>query len=293
MDIRLLYPSARSARYRFLATGLLVVFMATLVMRVDAQQLVPFGDVPVTEKFSEAEIATRGQQQGLPLTYTPWRKVCFKAIQEAESKMVCRTTINGKWDTGQIVIRVDLIEREGDPVARLQVFVPPGSFLQPGIKLTVDQSSPLQIPYVICLTNGCVAGSVANAGLIHDLESGQMLVLETVNSNVVGVTTSLPLKEFAEVHQGAPAQVFEQRLEGDWGALGRELATRAGGAGRVRYGLLRRMSLLSHRGISLRCRIWSLSGHSGYRASRTNQVRFLSTRPKPGSHWRPRPLARR
>ena len=88
-----------------------------------------------------------------------------------------------------------------------------------------------------------------------------MLVLETVNSNVVGVTISLPLKEFAEVHQGAPAQVFEQRLEGDWGALGRELATRAGGAGRVRYGLLRRMSrLLAHRGISLRCRIWSLSG---------------------------------
>jgi hypothetical protein len=54
MDIRLLYPSARSARYRFLATGLLVVFMATLVMRVDAQQLVPFGDVPATENFSEA-----------------------------------------------------------------------------------------------------------------------------------------------------------------------------------------------------------------------------------------------
>jgi invasion protein IalB len=190
-------------------------------MRLDAQQLVPFGDVPAIEKFSEAEIATRGRQPDRPLTYAPWRKVCFKATQEAGSKMVCRTTINGKWDTGQIALRVDLIEREGDPIARLQMFVPPGSFLQPGIKLTVDQGSPLQIPYVICLTNGCVAGSVANAGLIHDLESGQMLVLETVNSNVVGVTTSLPLKEFAEVHQGAPAQVFEQRLEGDWEQLGR------------------------------------------------------------------------
>src|SRR5216683_1214670 len=71
MDIRLLYPSARSARYRFLATASLVVFMATLVMRVNAQQLVPFGDVPATENFSEAEIATRRQQQGRPLTYTP------------------------------------------------------------------------------------------------------------------------------------------------------------------------------------------------------------------------------
>src|SRR5471030_279893 len=216
MDVRLLYPSARSARHRFLSTGLLVVFMAAVVMRVDAQQLVPFGDVPATEKFSEAEIATRGQQQGRPLTYTPWRKVCFKASQEAGSKMVCRTTINGRWDTGQIALRMDLIEREGDPVARLQIFVPPGSFLQPGIKLTVDQGPPMQIPYVICLANGCVAGSVATANLIHDLETGQMLVLETVNSNVVGVTNSLPLKDFGEAHRGAPAQIFEQRLEGDW-----------------------------------------------------------------------------
>jgi len=57
---------------------------------------------------------------------------------------------------------------------------------------------------------------VATASLIHDLETGQMLVLETVNSNVVGVTNSLPLKEFAEAHRGAPAQIFKQRLEGDW-----------------------------------------------------------------------------
>jgi hypothetical protein len=28
--------------------------MATTVMRVDAQQLVPFGDVPATDNFSEA-----------------------------------------------------------------------------------------------------------------------------------------------------------------------------------------------------------------------------------------------
>src|SRR4029450_1068698 len=220
MSTRLLHPSARSARYRFLVAGSLVVVLATPVMKVDAQQLVPFGDVPATENFSEAEIATRGRQPDRPLTYAPWRKVCFKATQEAGSKMVCRT-INGRWDTGQIALRVDLIEREGDPVARLQIFVTPGSFLQPGIKLTVDQGSPMQIPFVICLTNGCVAGSVANAGFIHDLETGQMLALETVNSNVLGVTNSLPLKGFAEVHQGAPAQVFEQRLEGDWEQLGR------------------------------------------------------------------------
>src|SRR5262249_49787180 len=149
----------------------LVVLMTAT--RGDAQQLVPFGDVPATENFAEAEIATRGHKQDRPLTYAPWRKLCFKATQDAGSKMVCRTTINGKWDTGQLAIRVDLIERDGDPVARLQILVPSGSLLQPGVKLTVDQGSSVQIPYVICLANGCVAGSVATDSLVHDLENGQ------------------------------------------------------------------------------------------------------------------------
>src|SRR3984893_8758744 len=92
MDIRLPYSSARSARYRSLATGSFVVFMATTVMRVDAQQLVPFGDVPATDNFSEAEIATRGRQPDNPPKYSTGRKICFKATQEAGSKMVCRTT---------------------------------------------------------------------------------------------------------------------------------------------------------------------------------------------------------
>jgi invasion protein IalB len=216
MDIWPLASLDRKAWTRRLVTGLVVLSTVTTVMEAHAQQLVPFGDVPATENFSEAEIATRGRKPDRPLTYAPWRKVCFRASQEAGSKMVCRTTMNGRWDTGQIALRMDIIEREGDPVARLQIFFPPGSFLQPGVKLTVDQGSPMQIPYVICLANGCVAGSVATASLIHDLETGQMLVLETVNSNVVGLTNSLPLKDFGEAHRGAPAQIFEQRLEGDW-----------------------------------------------------------------------------
>jgi hypothetical protein len=44
---------------------------------------------------------------------------------------------------------------------------------------------------------------------------------------------------------------------------------------------------MAHRDISLRCRIWSLSGHSGHRVSRTNQARFMSTRPRLGSSRKP------
>jgi len=215
MSIRALRPetstSGRLVTVLFIA--LCTSFGATIAY---GQQLIPFGDVPATTHFPEMEIAPRGQQSLRNLTFSPWRKVCFRAVQEADAKMVCRTTINGKWDTGQIVIRVDLIEREGEPAARLQIFVPPGLFLQPGIKVTVENGVPMYVPYVICLANGCVAGTVADPSFVRELEAGRVLALEAVNPNVLTVIASLPLENFAKVHQGAAAQIFEQKLEGEW-----------------------------------------------------------------------------
>jgi invasion protein IalB len=94
--------------------------------------------------------------------------------------------------------------------------IPSGSLLQPGVKLTIDQGSTVQIPYVICLTNACVAGSVATESLVQAMEMGQTLFLETVNLNLLSAINSIPLKGFADVHRGAPTRVFEQRLDGDW-----------------------------------------------------------------------------
>jgi hypothetical protein len=54
----------------------------------------------------------------------------------------------------------------------------------------------------------------------------------------------------------------------------------------------------AHRDISLRCRIWSLSGHSGHRPSRINQSRSMTTRSRLTSrqdvrHEMPSPISGR
>jgi len=195
------------------AAAMLFALCATVA---SAQQPVPFGDVPATADFTEQEIAARGQQHASNLTYSGWEKVCFKGIQDAEAKLVCRTTISGKWDTGQIALRVDLIERQESPAARLQILVLPGFFLQPGIKLTVDTGSRMHVPYTICLANGCVAATVADPSFVRAMESGRTLSLDAVNTNVMILIASLPLDNFAKAHQEAPTQVFEQKLEGKW-----------------------------------------------------------------------------
>ena len=74
----------------------------------------------------------------------------------------------------------------------------------------------MPVPYTICLANGCVAGTVADPSFVRAMESGRMLSLDAVNANVMTVVASLPLDNFAKAHQGAPAQVFEQKLEGKW-----------------------------------------------------------------------------
>jgi invasion protein IalB len=174
------------------------------------QQAATPGGQPSAAKAGEPEVAPRGQRAAREIKYGDWRKLCFKA---AGAKPVCRTTITGTFETGQTAVRVDLIEREGDGTARLQLFLPVGLYLQSGVRLTIDQGNPHQIPYVWCLTNACIAGGLADPKAIGELETGQRLLLEVVDANLLTVATALPLGQFATVRKGNPAQMFDQAID--------------------------------------------------------------------------------
>lgn len=156
------------------------------------------------------DIAPRGQREAKDIAYGDWRKLCFKPGGE---KLLCRTSLTGSFATGQMAVRLDIIEREGDGTARLQLFAPVGMYLQKPVKLTIDQGKPYGVPYTWCLTNTCIAGNVADPKMIREMESGRTLQLEFVDSNLLSLTTSLPLAQFASVHKGAPAQTLEQDID--------------------------------------------------------------------------------
>src|SRR5215470_12009968 len=163
------------------------------------------------ENAREAEMGSRGQRNLVrPIRYGDWQKFCFKV---PGTNLVCRTTVSGNFDTGQSAVRADLIEREGEGKARLQLFLPVGMYLQAGVKLTVDQGKPYQVPYVWCMTNTCIAGNPADPQLIRDMEKGEKLTLEVVDSSVQSISTELPLQQFAAVHKGAPAKTFLQDID--------------------------------------------------------------------------------
>jgi invasion protein IalB len=156
------------------------------------------------------DIAPRGQREVKDVTYGDWKKICFKP---GGAKLLCRTSIAGKFATGQVAVRVDIVEREGDATARLQLFSPVGMYLPKPVKLTIDQGKAHSVPYTWCLSNACIAGTAADPKMIKEISSGRMLRLEFVDSNLLSLTTSLPLEQFASIHKGPPAQTLEQDIE--------------------------------------------------------------------------------
>ena len=166
--------------------------------------------LPTATKAAEDEFAARGPREARNIKYGDWQKLCFKP---GGAKMVCRTTISGTFETGQTALRIYLTEREGDSAVRLQLFLPVGLYMRPGVKLTVDKGTAHKIPFTWCLTNTCIAGDRAAPALLREMETGKTLALEVVDTNLLAVTTSLPLQTFAAARKGAPAQVFEQTID--------------------------------------------------------------------------------
>jgi invasion protein IalB len=202
--------SRRSHGRSNLATALPVLLLLDFGIGTASAQAAKSEGNSVSEKPTGQEFALRGQRAAREIKYSDWRKVCFKT---PSTNLVCRTSISGTFETGQSAVRIDLTEREGDKAARLQLFVPVGLYLQAGVKITIDQGAAYRIPYVWCLTNTCIAADVADPKLIREMETGQKLLLEVVDSSVLTVSTTLPINQFAAVRQGPPAQTFEQNID--------------------------------------------------------------------------------
>jgi invasion protein IalB len=112
-----------------------------------------------------------------------------------------------------MAVRLDIIEREGDAAKRIQIFSPVGMYLQNPVELTIDQGVTYRVPYTWCLTNACIAGTIAEPNLVKRMAEGQILYLQFVDSSLLRLTTSLALGRFATAHEGPPTQMFNQDID--------------------------------------------------------------------------------
>ncbi len=147
------------------------------------------------------------------LIYSPWTKFCLKG-QEANAQQVCFTGKDGRVESGMPVIAAVLIEPEGAEAKKvLRVTLPLGMMLTQGTRVIVDQGQPMNAPYVICFTNGCMADYEASAELVGKMKKGQGLAVQGMNSNGQVITLVLPLQDFGKAYDGPPTdpKVFEEQ----------------------------------------------------------------------------------
>jgi invasion protein IalB len=197
------------ARQREAALAALLVVLACAPQHAAGKSRAPLTAPLEDAPFSEPEVAPRGRHSARDITYSQWRKICFK---DPEKKPLCRTSIAGSWDTGQMAIRVDVIERQGN--ARLQILLPVGLYLQSGVKLKVDSSArEIVVPYNWCFSNLCIAAAPASRALIKALEKGGTLSVGVVDTNLVSLSATVPLSQFTSVYRGLPTETIEQVVD--------------------------------------------------------------------------------
>jgi invasion protein IalB len=160
----------------------------------------------------EAPPPAGAEAQQPQLIYSPWTKFCLKG-QEANAQQVCFTGKDGRIESGMPVIAAVLIEPEGDAKKVLRVTLPLGMQLPQGTRVIVDQGQPMNAPYIICFTNGCMADYEASAELIGKLKKGQGLVVQGINSQGQPISLVLPLTDFGKAYDGPPTdpKVFEEQ----------------------------------------------------------------------------------
>src|SRR5215472_490084 len=133
------------------------------------------------------------------LTYSFWTKVCQKG-PEANAKQVCFLARDAHTES---------VEPEGDAKKLLRVTLPLGVWLQAGTRVIIDNGQPFTAPYVICLSNGCMAEYEASDELIAKMKTGQNLHVQAINGSRQPISIPIPLADFAKAYDGPPVDPKE------------------------------------------------------------------------------------
>jgi invasion protein IalB len=149
----------------------------------------------------EAPPPAEGQQGQTAIAIpTPWTKVCSKDPQA--NKEICLISQDLHADTGQFLASIAVREVQGEPKKQFIVAIPPGMQLQPGLRVVLDQQTPLPAKYSICFPNACYGDMDIDADFIGKMKKGQALTVQTINQIGRTVNFTLVLKDFAKSYDG-------------------------------------------------------------------------------------------
>lgn len=142
-----------------------------------------------------------------------WIKICQS--DEKTKKELCQTGYDLRTTTGTILASFVLMEMTGETRKIVQLVVPTGLLLQPGVKVQIDDGKAEDGKFGVCRPSGCFVQMVASDPFVAGLKKGKSIVVGAQGQAANPVQFSFPLASYKAANEGKPIDEasFRKRQE--------------------------------------------------------------------------------
>jgi len=155
----------------------------------------------------------QGQKGPEATTTDSWIKICQS--DDKTKKELCQTGYDLRTTTGQILASFVLMEMTGETRKIIQLVMPTGLLLQPGVKIQVDEGKAEEGKFGFCRETGCFVQMVASEPFTAALKKGGSIVVNAQGQAANPVSFSFPLGSFKVANEGKAIdeETFRKRQE--------------------------------------------------------------------------------
>lgn len=130
-----------------------------------------------------------------------WVKVC--RTDEKQKKEICKTAYDLRTSGGQFLASIAVVEANGEARKFVDLIMPTGLLLQPGVKVQIDQNKAEEGKYGMCASDGCVAQLVTSDALVSQMKKGTNLTVTAQGQSANPIEFVFPLASFKAANEGA------------------------------------------------------------------------------------------
>lgn len=129
----------------------------------------------------------------------------FKACQKQGDNDTCITQNILLAGNGQLVTAVNLLDIKGKtPQKVLQVTVPVGRLIAPGIGMSIDGGQTRKLDYSICFADRCIAEAQLTDAMVASYKKGGKVTFTSINFQRQRNPVEVSLSGFTSAFEGDP-----------------------------------------------------------------------------------------
>lgn len=134
------------------------------------------------------------------VTIDGWMKICGN--DERQKKEICKTGYDLRSEGGQFLASISVSEMAGEARKIVELIMPTGLLLQPGVKVQVDQNKAEDGKFSLCMPEACVAGFVTTDAFLGSLKKGSTLTVTAQGQAANPISFAFPLASFKSANEG-------------------------------------------------------------------------------------------